>query len=325
MQTFSQFLEIVEKNIQNTHFNKEIKELYAPIHYILGLPAKRVRPALMLLSYQMYKETYNEVLPIAFAIEAFHNFTLIHDDIMDKAPLRRGKPTVHEVYGQNSAILSGDVLLIYVYEILRKNIKHQKLDNVLACFNQMAIKVCEGQQLDMDFEKIEKLQMEQYIQMIRYKTAELLGATIKIGLLCGDAPDLDCHLGYELGINLGIAFQIQDDYLDIYGDNFKVGKQKAGDIINGKKSAPYILALESLAEEEIESFIQFYASTEIDSSLKIKNVMAVYERLDIPEKILKLKSQFQSKAYENLSSISVSEENKKEMLVLVHSLFERNI
>lgn len=325
MQTFSQFLEIVEKNIQNTHFNQEIKELYAPIQYILGLPAKRVRPALMLLSYQMYKESYIEVLPIAFAIEAFHNFTLIHDDIMDKAPLRRGRPTVHETFGLNSAILSGDVLLIYVYEILGKNVKNQHLDKVLACFNQMAIKVCEGQQLDMDFEKIEMLQMEQYIQMIRYKTAELLGTSVKIGLLCGDAPDQDCHFGYELGINLGIAFQIQDDYLDIYGDNFKVGKQKAGDIINGKKSAPYILALESLAEDEIENFIQFYASTEIDSSLKIKNVMAIYERLDIPNKIIKLKSQFQSKAYENIASISTTDETKKEMLDFVSSLFERNI
>ena len=187
----------------------------------------------------------------------------------------------------------------------------------------MAIKVCEGQQLDMDFEKIEMLQMEQYIQMIRYKTAELLGASIKIGFQCANATDKDCHLGYELGIHLGIAFQIQDDYLDIYGDNVKVGKQKAGDIINGKKSAPYLLAIETLTEEERIDFIKFYASDEIEPSLKIKNVMAVYERLGVPEAILKLKRQYQNIAQEHLKAISATESSKTAMHDFVDSLFER--
>lgn len=320
MQTFSQFLEIVEKYISKEKFNDKLPGLYDPVSYILNLPAKRIRPALMLMSYSMYNKDYNQVLPLAFSLEAFHNFTLIHDDIMDQAPLRRGKTTVHEKFGLNTGILCGDVLLIHVYEYLRKYSPQDKLNEILACFNKTAIEVCEGQQMDMDFEKIPEVSFEQYLKMIEFKTAVLLGASLKIGALAAGANEVDCEMAYQTGIYLGLAFQIQDDYLDIYGDNFKVGKQKAGDIIQGKKSAPYILALQSMRGEEKQQFISFYECHDLEASLKIKNVMLTYENLQIPTKIKEIKEAFQQKALQSLNSISVSENEKKTTYAIVRKL-----
>ena len=325
MQTFSQILEIIENFISKEKFNTQLPGLYEPVDYILQLPAKRVRPAMMLMSYQLFKKDYTPLLPLAFALEGFHNFTLIHDDIMDQAPLRRGKPTVHQKFGLNSGILSGDVLLIHVYEYIRKYAPDGTLTEILSCFNKTAIEVCEGQQMDMDFEKKEEVSFDEYIKMIQFKTAVLLAASLKIGALAAGAKEVDCELAYQTGLNLGIAFQIQDDYLDIYGDNYKVGKQKAGDIIQGKKSAPFILALESMMGEEKQNFISFYDFKDLEPSLKINNVLQVYEKLEIPSKIIRIKNAFQDKALNSLESISVSNESKKEIRDLLNMLLDREM
>lgn len=325
MQTFSQFLEIIENFISKEQFDGKSNGLYEPLYYIFDLPAKRVRPALVLLGHQLFKEDCSEIVPLAFVVEAFHNFTLIHDDIMDDAPLRRGRATVHEKFGINTGILSGDLLLIYVYEYIRRHAPQDKLNKILDCFNKMAIEVCEGQQMDMDFEKIAEVSLEDYIQMIKFKTAVLLGASLKIGAIAAGSTDYDCELCNEVGINLGLAFQIQDDYLDIYGDNIKVGKQKAGDIINSKKSAPYILALQSLIGSDKENFIHLYESGNIDPIEKVDKVLQVYEKANIPGKIKELKHKFQLATLEKLDQISAPEANKDELLQLIEKLLDRSV
>src|SRR5690606_8928008 len=221
----------LENHIQQLDFGSQPKELYEPIAYLMGLGGKRIRPLLTLLAYTLYREDYQKILTPAVAVEVFHNFTLMHDDIMDDAPLRRGKASVHEKWNRNTAILSGDVMLVMVYDMLLE-IPSPKLGLCLKYFNRTAAEVCEGQQFDMNFESKENVSEAEYLEMIRLKTAVLLGFSLFFGAILAEADFEDAKKLYDFGVNIGIGFQLKDDLLDVYADKSKFGKQVGGDIVS---------------------------------------------------------------------------------------------
>ncbi|HEY3430183.1 MAG TPA: polyprenyl synthetase family protein, partial [Cyclobacteriaceae bacterium] len=223
-QPLRQYIQLIEQEIKKNKFGKQPASLYEPIRYLMGLGGKRMRPLLTLLAYSLYKDDVKEAIPYAVAVEAFHNFTLMHDDIMDNAPLRRGNKTVHEKWNVNTAILSGDVMLVKVYEMFA-DLESDKLKKVLKAFNACAAEVCEGQQWDMEFETTSRVKESQYVEMIRQKTAVLLGFSLELGAILGDAPAEDQEALKNFGINIGIGFQLKDDLLDAYADPKKFGKQ----------------------------------------------------------------------------------------------------
>jgi len=316
---------MVEKYLEQNHFNEAVPGLYNPVSYIISLPAKRVRPALFIMAYQIFKEYDEKIMPIAVALEWFHNFTLMHDDIMDESPLRRGKPSVHSLFGNSSAILSGDVLLIHVYKQLCEHVPEEKLKQVLSCFNDMAIKVCEGQQMDIEFELETEVNFIEYEQMIAYKTAVLLACSLKMGAIVADANADDQEELYKFGLNMGLAFQIQDDYLDLYGDSTVVGKQKAGDIIKCKKNVAYIIALEKLSGSEKDKFIELYLQRPDDPVHKLEHVFKIYESLRMEDAILERKTYYQDLALKSLANVKVEETRKSELFSLANLLLNRKI
>ncbi len=262
----------IEKYLWETDFPKEPANLYEPLRYFLALGGKRLRPVSTILSGSLFNATEEELLPVAAAIELFHNFTLLHDDIMDEAPLRRGKETVHQKWNTNIAILSGDVLFVRAYqELLKCNPKH--LPELLQLFNKTAIEVCEGQQMDMDFETRDIVSIEEYIEMIRLKTSVLLGCAMQMGGIVGCASEEQKQFLYDIGMNLGIAFQIQDDILDLYGDAEKVGKQVGGDVMANKKTFLSIFARiraneQQLAKlDELQEYYNALAKVEITKQI----------------------------------------------------------
>ena len=230
MKTFSELKALFDHQLSNKQFPDDPKNLYDPIRYVLEIGGKRIRPTLMLMSHQLFSEDIERSFDLAISIEIFHNFTLLHDDIMDNSSLRRGLPTVHEKWTQSSAILSGDAMLIYCYTIIN-NSDVKPFKEILNVFNQASIKICEGQQLDLDFAASQIIQVEDYLRMIEYKTAVLLAASLKIGALNAGASQVESDHMYNFGINLGIAFQLKDDLLDVYGASLKFGKELGGDII----------------------------------------------------------------------------------------------
>jgi len=243
------YLSLIEAEIKKQKFGTHPTSLYEPIRYIMSLGGKRLRPLLTALSYSLYKNDVEKIIPYAVAVEAFHNFTLLHDDIMDRAPLRRGKATVHEKWNVNTAILSGDVMLVKVYEMFL-SLEKKKLKEVLRIFNECAAEVCEGQQWDMEFENEKKVAETKYLEMIRLKTAVLLGFSLELGALLADASDRDRNALRDFGVNIGIGFQLKDDLLDVYADKHKFGKQVGGDIIANKKTFLLIKALEKARGEQ---------------------------------------------------------------------------
>ena len=246
---------IISEAVQKLDFPGYPAKLYEPISYILSLGGKRMRPALLLMACELFGGDVNKAISPALAIEVFHNFTLMHDDIMDNAPLRRGKTTVHERWNKNVAILSGDVMLIEGYKLMMQ-VEDRLLRPILDIFNTTAVGVCEGQQLDMEFETRDVVDINEYINMIRLKTAVVLGGALKIGALIGGAPAKDADLLSQFGVQLGVAFQLQDDILDVYGDPEKFGKQVGGDIISNKKTFLLIKALELAKGEQANSRIE---------------------------------------------------------------------
>jgi geranylgeranyl diphosphate synthase, type II len=244
MHQFEALQQQFESHFSRRHFPESPSSLYDPCEYFLGLGGKRIRPVLCLMGNEMFDDILEDAFHVATAIELFHNFSLVHDDIMDKAPLRRGKPTVHSLYGEPTALLGGDVMLVVAYEHLNK-VDGRYMRRIIHLFNQTAKEVCEGQQLDMDFEKINELSLEEYIRMISLKTSVLLAASLRMGAILGGAGEGNQQHLYEFGRNLGIAFQVQDDYLDAFGDPEKFGKQVGGDIIANKKTFLMIHALET--------------------------------------------------------------------------------
>jgi geranylgeranyl diphosphate synthase type II len=297
-------------------------ELYEPINYILSMGGKRMRPALLLMACDLFGGDVEKALPPALAIEVFHNFTLMHDDIMDNAPLRRGKVTVHEKWNQNAAILSGDVMLIEGYKLMMQ-VEDRLLRVILDIFNDTAVGVCEGQQLDMDFEVRNDVKIDEYIYMIRLKTAVVLGGALKIGSILGGADMKDAELIADFGENLGLAFQLQDDILDVYGSPEKFGKQVGGDIISNKKTYLLIKSLEladAIQKAELNKWIE---ARQFDNHEKVEAVTDIYNAVLVKQYAEATMHAYADKAFEALEKINLPEENKQYLRDFADSLMVR--
>jgi geranylgeranyl diphosphate synthase type II len=322
MYTFKKCQNIIEKRLVEIKLPAEPALLYDPVHYVLGLEAKRIRPCLTLIACNLFKDSVEESIYPALAIELFHNFTLLHDDIMDRSDLRRGQMTVHKKWNNNIAILSGDAMLIIAYDYLSQSPESVNPD-IMAVFNKTALQVCEGQQYDMDFESAMEVTVEDYLKMIELKTSVLIAASLKIGAICGDAGKNDSDLLYQFGRNLGIAFQLQDDLLDVYADANVFGKSIGGDIVANKKTFLLINAL-TLAKGEMRANLTDWLNKEdYDRQEKIKAVTVIYNKLHIKELTrIKIKELFRD-AMLSLDRVSVSKERKKVLETFAQQLMNR--
>jgi len=321
MHSIKHLFTIIEKEINNLEYSKNPKSLYEPISYIMTLGGKRMRSILLLLSNQIFSDNINTAIKPALGIEVFHNFTLIHDDIMDNAPLRRGKETIHEKWDQNTAILSGDTMLIQSYLLMLQS-PDLYLKKVLSLFSETAIKVCEGQQYDMDFENDEEVSILDYINMIENKTAVLLASSLKIGAIIGGANEKDAQSLYEFGKNIGIAFQIKDDLLDAYGDPNKFGKKIGGDIDENKKTILFLQALSSSNYSDRKILLDLYNPT-VHSKNKKSAVMSIFDKYDIYEQTNNQVLAFHKLALEHLES--VKKKNKEPLYDFANQLLKREV
>ena len=309
MDKLTHFIHIIDEEIQKRPFNKEPQQLYQPLNYTLGLGGKRIRPALLLLANDLFGGKQALAIDAAIAIEIFHNFTLIHDDIMDNAPIRRGKPTVFKKWNVNTAILSGDVMLVEAYKLI-STCESVILPEVLKTFNKMAAEVCEGQQYDMNFETQQNITIDDYLKMIELKTAVLLGASLRIGALIANASVADVNHIYAFGQNIGIAFQLMDDLLDVYGNPEKFGKQVGGDIISNKKTY-LLLKAKELAKHQLKKELEFCLSSKtLSPENKVNRVKAIYSQLKIKELTMNEMNHFYNTAIAHLDSIEAPNEKK---------------
>lgn len=316
----AQLQDLIENAIQNIQYPAHPEKLYLPISYIMSLGGKRIRPVLVLMAADLFEGDMEKALPAALAIETFHNFTLIHDDIMDNAPLRRGQQTVHEKWGVNNAILSGDVMMVESNKHLSM-LDSKVLKDALNTFNTTAQGVCEGQQLDMEFEESEVVSIPEYINMIRLKTAVLLGGAMKLGAQVAGASPEEAEQLYQFGENIGIAFQLQDDILDVYGDPEKFGKQVGGDIIANKKTF-LLLKLKELAAPSDLSELQLQSSN-TDFTDKINKTRALYNTYQIRELADQEMRNYSDKAFHALYSLNIPEERKTQLIQLADQLMNR--
>jgi geranylgeranyl diphosphate synthase, type II len=315
------YADLIEKQIRKNSFGKTPRSLYEPIRYIMALGGKRLRPLLTCLSYSLYRNDLERIIPFATAVEAFHNFTLLHDDIMDKAPLRRGKPTVHEKWNVNTAILAGDVMLVRVYDMLLE-LPPDQLKEALMLFNRTAAEVCEGQQWDMEFETKKQVTEAQYISMIRLKTAVLLGFSLELGALLAGASPKDRKALYDFGVNVGIGFQLKDDLLDVFADQKKFGKQVGGDIIANKKTFLLIKALAKARGKDKIELTRWLQAKTFDKRKKVAAVTALYTRLNIRSLTeQKIESYFE-KAFSSLHLFS-SPEKAQKLIVFAKDIASR--
>lgn len=324
MFTSNELLQIFNQYIDSIVFDRKPASLYAPIKYSLSMGGKRIRPMLMLLTYQLYKNDPQSILPVAAALETYHNYTLLHDDLMDNALLRRGQPTVHKKWNANTAILSGDSMLVFAYKLLAEcNV--YKLKEVLDLFTITALEIGEGQQYDMDFELRNDVAESEYIEMIRLKTSVLLACSMKIGAILAGAPSEDANNLYRFGELIGLAFQLQDDYLDVYGDSKVFGKAIGGDIASNKKTFMLINALSRANETQRKELEMWIANTNAkDEQKKIKAVTALYNAIGI-DVLAQEKINFyfkESKKY--LAAVPLSDEIKKELTDYVARMMKRN-
>lgn len=278
------YQESFQSYLDSKSWIREPKNLYEPIDYILQLGGKRMRPILTLMACDIFSDEHEKALPAALAVEVFHNFTLIHDDIMDDAPLRRGKLTVHEKWDTNTGILSGDAMLILAYQYF-ENYEPVVFQKLAKLFSKTALEVCDGQQLDVDFETRTDVSIPDYINMIRLKTSVLVGAALEMGAIVSETSDENARLIYDFGLNLGLAFQLQDDYLDTFGDPETFGKQVGGDIIENKKTFLYLKALEDANSVDKTILLDLYAQKLEDSSSKVDQVKGLFGKYEIPSKI----------------------------------------
>lgn len=302
--------------------NSDPKNLYNPIRYSIEMGGKRIRPILLLMAYGTFRQDIEKAFPAAVAVEIFHNFTLLHDDIMDNADLRRNRETVHVKYSNNAAILSGDAMSILSYKYILQS-DTSKLKELLQVFTDTALKVCEGQQLDMDFETINQVSIDEYIQMIGLKTAILLANSLKIGAILADAPPKDIDLLFQFGYNLGLAFQLQDDYLDTFGDTDIFGKNIGGDIVSNKKTFLLSKALE-VAKGATELNLKHWISAEVfDREEKIEQVRAIFVELGIDQFTKSKIEEYYIKAENCWGQIDVRSENKLELLNVAKLLMNR--
>lgn len=319
MHSFQELLARFEAFFAEHRFPEFPATLYQPCSYLLNMGGKRVRPVLCLMSHELFEEIDGNAMNTAMALELFHNFTLMHDDIMDNAPLRRGKTTVHEKYNTATAILSGDVMNIFAYEHLNK-INSEHIHSVIQLFNKTAIEICEGQQLDMDYEQQQFVTMAEYLQMITLKTSVLLGTSMKLGAMLGGATDGCSRILYDFGKSLGLAFQLMDDYLDVYGDSSKTGKQTGGDILSNKKTFLSTKAYELSNETERAEIISLFSKSEND---KVGNAIKFYDRKNIREITLQEINAYSNRAFKLLEKAPILSKRKVHLKELAESLLKR--
>jgi geranylgeranyl diphosphate synthase type II len=323
MYTQSDLKKLVNKAILNLSYNEEAEKLNDPVKYILSIGGKRLRPVLALMACNLFSDTIDDAVIPATGIEVFHNFTLVHDDIMDHAPVRRNLPTVHSKWNLNQAVLSGDVMAFIANECFLQSPPRHLL-KVFKVFNKAAIEVCVGQQLDIDFEKAAIVSHEEYLRMIELKTAALLAASTKIGSIIGGADDKDAEILYEYGRNLGLAFQIQDDLLDIYGDIKVFGKIMGGDIISNKKTFMLVKALEIASIEQAKQLHELFGLKEFDPEAKVKKVIEIYDQLNIKNISETLANDYINTAFSLLGKVSATNERKIELVNIANSLIGRD-
>jgi geranylgeranyl diphosphate synthase type II len=322
MYSFKELQQISERELQKIAFNAKPKELYNPVKYILKIGGKRIRPSLLLAAYNLFKDDVETAIKPALALEVFHNFTLLHDDIMDKADIRRNQPTVHKKWNENAAILSGDAMSIKAYELLAQS-PAEHLAEALHAFNKTALEVCEGQQFDMNFESRLNVSVNEYMEMIRLKTSVLLAVSLKIGAIVADASKTDIQNLYVFGLNLGLAFQLQDDYLDAFGNIHVFGKKIGGDIVANKKTFLLIKALETADTKTLKDLHRLIADTNIVEEQKITEVLNIYRQLEV-DRLLKEKMAFYYKlAIESLNKLSVNKEKTQILKEFAEKLMNR--
>jgi geranylgeranyl diphosphate synthase type II len=323
MYNHSGLKEVVDRALMSLSYKREASKLTDPVKYILSIGGKRLRPVLALMACNLFSDTIDEAVLPAIGLEIFHNFTLVHDDIMDHAPVRRNFPTVHAKWDTNQAILSGDVM-VFVANDCFMQAPADKLLKVFRIYNKAAIEVCIGQQLDMDYEKAAIVSQEEYLRMIELKTAVLVAASVKTGAVIGGANDKDSELLYEFGRNLGLAFQVQDDLLDVWGDTKVFGKTQGGDIVANKKTFPFVKAMEMATRAQAKYLQELFSGNEPDTDLKVRKVVELYEQLNLREVTETLAYDYINKGFGFLQKVSVDESRKKEMINLAISLIGRD-
>lgn len=322
MYALTELQEIINKRISEENLGREPYALYDPIKYTLDSGGKRIRPVLVLMACNMFSEQVDHAIKPAIGLEIFHNFTLLHDDIMDHADIRRGKPTVHKKWDENTAILSGDAMFIKAYEYFL-DIDSPNFREILKVFNNTALEVCEGQQYDMEFEQRTNVTEQEYLRMIELKTSVLLAAALKIGALLGGAKSKDADLLYEFGRNIGLAFQLQDDYLDVYGDTEVFGKQIGGDIVANKKTFMLIKALQLADNNNKNKLEKLIHLEKFDRETKVSKVTQVYNDLNIKELVVAEISKLNKNAHDYLDKVSVPDQKKEELKALSVKLIQR--
>jgi geranylgeranyl diphosphate synthase type II len=324
MQTTTYYQEAFVAYLNAFTVKREPVNLYEPVNYILQLGGKRLRPVLTLMAAEIFNADYKKALPAALSVEVFHNFSLVHDDIMDAAPLRRGKETVHIKWDTNTGILSGDAMLIMAYQLF-ESYEPQTFQQLAKLFSKTALEVCEGQQYDVDFETRQDVTIPEYLKMIEYKTAVLVGAAMKMGAIVAKASESDKNDIYNFGRLLGIAFQLQDDYLDAFGDPKTFGKQVGGDIIENKKTYLYLKALEFLNAEDKAELTDWFDTVLEDNSTKIERVKFLFKSSGSAEETQKAIKNYTNKAYKVLENLSITEDKKQQLRDFGHALMMRTV
>lgn len=324
MYTAFQLLDKINSHISDIRFTRTPAGLYDPIKYVLSMGGKRIRPVLMLMAYNLYKEDVSSIYDPATAIEVYHNYTLLHDDLMDRADMRRGKTTVHKVWNDNTAILSGDAMLVLAYQYMAAS-SSEHLKEVMDLFSLTALEICEGQQMDMNFESREDVKEEEYLEMIRLKTAVLLAASLKIGAILGGASPEDAENLYDFGMQIGVAFQLQDDLLDVYGDPAVFGKNIGGDILCNKKTYMLIKALERADRDQLEGLNHWLSTTSFCPEEKISAVTELYTQIGIKAVCENKMREYYTRAMTSLGAVSVIEDKTSELKKLMKHLMYREM
>ena len=324
MFTASELLDIVKGHIAGLQFTRTPKGLYDPVSYVLSLGGKRIRPVLMLMAYNLYRDDVKSILQPATGIEVYHNYTLLHDDLMDRADMRRGKATVHKVWNDNVAILSGDAMLVLAYQFMAQ-CASEKLKDVMDLFSLTALEICEGQQLDMEFEQRKDVKEDEYIEMIRLKTSVLLAASLKIGAILGGASKEDADALYDFGVNLGLAFQLKDDLLDVYGDPLRFGKNIGGDILCNKKTYLVIKAFEHANTDQEALLSDWFTRETFDPQEKIAAVTRLYNEIGVKALCENRIVEYSKRASESLNRVNVPAENKQELETMMNELMHREV
>lgn len=323
MQFLNTYKDLFLEYLVANKFTKSPHNLYEPVDYILDLGGKRIRPLLLLMAAEIAGKKASDALPAAMAVEVFHNFTLLHDDIMDEAPLRRGKSTVHEKYDTNTAILSGDVMMISAYRFL-EGYEPEVAIKLLKIFNKMAIEVCEGQQMDMDFESRENVSIAEYFDMITYKTSVLIGAALQMGAIIGGLDDVSANHLYHYGENIGVAFQMQDDELDTFGEP-KVGKQPGGDIIQNKKTYLYLKTLALVSEFEKEELVELYSTKPTEPDQKVARVREIMKGAHVQLHSGEVKNEYKNLAFSHLDAVKLTTAQLDQFRSFGEYLLNRNV